>query len=141
MSNSSGRQTEDRTHTTSSVSPSGSRHHARAGNGLVYLGLGLTSALLTVALITTFYPGAGQKPNATRPIPPTNTTQAPTSPPQPNNPPRAFVGREERDPAGGFAAVDSSSEPCPNLHLDHIAEGVFTTAGSPEARSLSNQDW
>lgn len=139
MSNSSGRQTEDRTHTTSSAPHSGSRLRAREGNGLVYFGLGLTGALLTVALITTFYPGGGKKPNATHPIPPTNTTQA-TPPPQPNNPPRDFVGREERDPAGDFAAVDTSSESCPNLHRDHIANGVFTTAGSSEARSLSNQD-
>jgi hypothetical protein len=85
--------------------------------------------LLAVALVSTLDPGGGGKQSATRPIPPTNTTQA-TPPPQPNNPPRAFVGREERDPAGGFAAMDASSEPCPNLHLDHIADGAFTTAGS-----------
>lgn len=68
------------------------------------VGLGLTGLLLTVALVTTFYHGGGQKPSATRPIPPTNTTQ-PTSPSQPNNPPRAFVGREERDLSHGLRRI------------------------------------
>jgi hypothetical protein len=128
VSNYSGRQTEGRGDTSSAPS----RHRTRELG--VYLGLGLAGALLTVALVTTFYHGGGgQKPSATRPTPPTNTTQPP-SPSQPNNPPRAFVGRKERDL--GFA-VDTSSEPYPNIHLDDVTDRVFT---SSEARSISNQD-
>jgi hypothetical protein len=143
VSNSSGRQIEDREH-TSSAPASGSRLRARGGPGLAILGLGLTGLLLTVALVTTFYPGGGQKPNATRPIPPTSTTQPtgapsnnttnttqPTSPSQPNNPPRAFVGREERDLGRGFA-VDPSSEPYPNSHLETISLTVSSLPLVPQ---------
>ena len=148
MSNSSGRQIEDQGGTSSVAltSDSRSRLRTRGGPGLAILGVGLTGALLLVALVNTFYHDGEQKPNANRPTQPTgpppnnptNTTQ-PTSPSQPNNPPRAFVGREERDLGRGFA-VDTSSESFLNLQLDDIADGVFTTAGSSEARSESNQD-
>jgi hypothetical protein len=122
VSNSSGRQIEDRGDTSSAPS----RHRTR-GPG-VYLGLGLAGALLAVALVTTFYHGGGgQQPSATRPTPQ-------TTPSQPNNPPRAFVGRKERDL--GFA-VDTSSEPYPNIHLDDVTDRVFT---SSEAKAISNQD-
>lgn len=148
VSNSSGRQIEDRH--TSSAPPSGSRHHARgkAKTGVI-LGLAISSALLTVALVTTFYHGGdSERPttNTTRPHPaftnqptePSNNTTPPPSPSQPNNPPRA-VGREERDPAHAFAA-NTFSEPYPNLHLDDIVDRVFTTAGSSESRSINDQD-
>jgi hypothetical protein len=102
VSNSSDRQIEDRGD-TSSAPASGSRH-TRGGPGVAILGLSLTGLLLTAALVSTFYPGGGQKPSATHPIPPTNTTQ-PTSPSQPNNPPRAFVGREERDLSHGLRRI------------------------------------
>lgn len=139
VSNSSGRQIEieDRGSTSSALA-TGSRHRARGGPGLAILGLGLTGVLLVVALVNTFDKSGGKKPSPTRPKPPTNTTQ-PTSPPRPNNPPRAFLGRVERDFGRGLPA-DTSSKPYPNLHLDDIADGVFTTAGSSEARSIDIQD-
>jgi hypothetical protein len=63
VSNSSGRQIEDRGDTSGAPS----RHRTR-GPG-VYLGLGLAGALLAVALVTTFYHGGGgQQPSATRPV-------------------------------------------------------------------------
>lgn len=144
-SNSSGRQIEDR-EDSSSAPASGSRHHTRGGPGLATIGMGLTGFLLTVALITTFYPGGGKKNNPTPPNrptqptgpPSTNNTQ-PTSPPQPNNPPRTFVGREERDLDHGLPR-DTSGEPYPNLHLDNIADGVLTTAGPSEVSSTNNED-
>jgi hypothetical protein len=146
VSDSSGRQIEDQAH-TSSAPASGSRLQTRTEKFPVYFGLGLTAALVTVALVSTIYPdtGSGQKHCATRPIPPTNTAQPtspsqPASPSQPNNPPRAIVGREERDLGRGIS-TDTSGEPYPNLHiLDDIADGVLTTAGSSEAGSFSNQD-
>ncbi|KAI0269477.1 hypothetical protein BGY98DRAFT_1101193 [Russula aff. rugulosa BPL654] len=130
-------QIEDRGDTASAPA-SASRHHTRSNAKTgVFLGLGLTGFLLTVALVNTFYTGDNsKKPNqATRP-PPNSTTQ-PTS--SPNNPPRAFVGREERDLDPGFV-VDAISEPYPNLHLHDISDGVFNIAGSSEARSISSQD-
>jgi hypothetical protein len=135
--NFSGRQIEDRGH-TSSVPASGSRHQTRemgkAKTG-VLLGLGLAGALLTVALVNVFYPGGSQPNNPNRPRPtsttqPTNNSTQPASPPQPNNPPRAVVGREERNLGRGLS-VDTSSEPYPILHLDDIAD-----AGSSEARYI-----
>ena len=136
MSNSSGRQIEDRGSTSSALA-TGSRHHTR-GRGVAILGLGLTGALLLVVLANELGQGGGRRPSPTRSIPPTNTTQ-PTSPPRPNNPPRAFLGRVERNFGRGFPA-DTSSKPYPNLHLDDIADGVFTTAGPSEARSINIQD-
>ncbi len=133
MSNSSDRQNEDH---TSSAPAAGSRHHTRSQSKMgVALGLGLTSALLTVALISSFYDDPSASINPTKTPPPQPTSSTP-----PNNLPRAFVGREGRD-LGRTSAVDrTSSESYPNLHLDDIADGVFTTAGSSEARSISNQD-
>jgi len=135
VSDSSGRRIEDRGHTPNAPT-SGSRHHTRGkfGSGLVNLGVGLTGVLLVVALVSTLARTSEQ--NLKRPRPSTQ----PISPSQPNNPPRDFVGREQRDPGRGFA-VDTSGEPYPNLHLDNIADDAFTTtAGSSEARSISDQD-
>lgn len=102
-------QIEDRGHTTSSAPASGSRHLARAGPGVVGIGLAITGVLLTVALVSTFYPGGGQGHSAAPPRPPTNTTQ-PTSPSQPNNPPQAFVRRREERDLGRSVAVDTSGQ-------------------------------
>ena len=105
----------------------------------MYLGLALVGVLLTVGLVNTFYPYDG---GSTKRPPPSNNhvnSTQPTSPPQPNNPPRAIFGREERDLGPGIA-VDISSEPNPNSHLGSIADGVFTTAGPSEAGSISNWD-
>ena len=115
---------------TSSAPASGSRRRTR-GEPALLAGLFITGTFLTVALVTTLHRAVGQKHCATS-IPP-------TSPPQPNNPPRAFVGREERDPGRGLSVV-TSSEPYPNLHVDDIADGVFITAGYLEARSINIQD-
>ena len=137
VSNSSGRQIEDRGHTASAPALA-SRHHTRSNAKTgVYLGLGLTGFLLTIALVNTFYTGDNSKKPNQETRPPPNSTTQPTS--SPNNPPRAFVGREERD-LGPVFVVDATSEPYPNLHLDDIADGVFNIAGSSEARSISSQD-
>lgn len=143
-SNLSGRQIEDR-EDSSRVPASESRHHTRGVPGLAKVGIGLTSLLLTVALVTTLYPGGGKnnnppqnRPNQSTGAPSTDNTQ-PTPSPQPNNPPRTFIGREERD-LGRRLPVDTSSEPSPNLHLDDIADGVLTKAGSSEASSTNNKD-
>ena len=143
--NSSGREIEDRGHASSSPA-SGSRHHARSKSKTgVVLGVSLAAALLTVALVNTFYTGgdSGGPNQASRPPPtnPSNNTSNATQPapaPQTNIPPRGFVELEERD-LGRDA--DALSEPYPNLHpVDDIADGVFTTAGSSEARSISGRD-
>jgi hypothetical protein len=113
--------------------------HTRAGSGVVAIGIGM---LLTVSFVTIFYHGGGKRHGETPPN--LRLLQLNRLGPPQTIPlillyrclhlnrivcPGAFVGREERDLGRGFA-VDTSVEPYPNLHLDDIAERVFTTACS-----------
>jgi hypothetical protein len=138
----SGREIEGTSHSEPSERP-----RFKITPGKVVAGLGTLAVVgIIVANLVGGPPSHFKNNNTTNTTQPNSTTQPPapppTSPPQPTpiTPPRAFNGREVRILNRHGLSVDTSSESCPKSYQDGIADGVVTTAGHSETRSISDNN-